>query len=214
MYYYYYYYHHHHHHHHPCYHFMRSIYSYIPETNHVYRLYMVAAVLYLLSVLHVMLFRPWNMFCTFTLALPPVSVLCPIWLLFCSSLISCFPGMLLRYCLSALKWFQSPLLLLVSFLLSHSTCADFLLWVLYFFISFSASIFITFLSTGIIIIIIDWSLQIFRRKNPILLSSFLFRILSILVQAYYRPIRFLRGGGFQISRQSTLSWKVYVNEKF
>ena len=38
--------------------FMRSIYNYIPETNHVYRLYIVAAVLYLLSVLHVMLFRP------------------------------------------------------------------------------------------------------------------------------------------------------------
>ena len=38
--------------------FMQGIYNYIPETNHVYRVYSVAAVLYLQSVLHVMLFRP------------------------------------------------------------------------------------------------------------------------------------------------------------
>jgi hypothetical protein len=34
---------------------MQSIYKYIPETNHVYRVYSVAAVLYLQFVLHVML---------------------------------------------------------------------------------------------------------------------------------------------------------------
>jgi hypothetical protein len=33
---------------------------YIPESNHVSRIYSVAAVLYLQSVPHVMLFRPWN----------------------------------------------------------------------------------------------------------------------------------------------------------
>ena len=37
---------------------MQGIYNYIPETNHVYTVYTVAAVLYLQSVLHVMLFRP------------------------------------------------------------------------------------------------------------------------------------------------------------
>jgi hypothetical protein len=42
------------------------------------------------------------MFCTFTLALSAVCVQCPIWLFFCSSLISCFSGMLLRYYLSYL----------------------------------------------------------------------------------------------------------------
>ena len=46
--------------------FMHGIYNYIPETNHVSRVYSVAAVLYVQFVLHVMLFRPWNMFCTFT----------------------------------------------------------------------------------------------------------------------------------------------------
>jgi len=36
---------------------MQGIYNYIPETNHVSTVYSVAAVLYLQSVLHVMLFR-------------------------------------------------------------------------------------------------------------------------------------------------------------
>ena len=38
--------------------FTHGIYNYIPETNHVYRIYSVTAVLYLQFVLHVMLFRP------------------------------------------------------------------------------------------------------------------------------------------------------------
>jgi hypothetical protein len=37
---------------------MQGIYKYIPETNHVYRVYRVAAVLYLQFVPQVMLFRP------------------------------------------------------------------------------------------------------------------------------------------------------------
>ena len=45
---------------------------------------------------------------------------------FCSSFILCLPGRLLWYC-TILKWFQSPLLLLVSHWLSHYTCAKFLL---------------------------------------------------------------------------------------
>ena len=61
----------------------------------------VAAVLYLQFVLHVMLFRPRNMFCTFTSALSAVSVQCPVWL--CSSLISCFAGMWFRHCLGVFE---------------------------------------------------------------------------------------------------------------
>jgi hypothetical protein len=49
--------------------FMQGIYNYIHETNHVSRVYSVAAVLYLQFVLKVMLFHPWNMFSAFTLAL-------------------------------------------------------------------------------------------------------------------------------------------------
>jgi hypothetical protein len=50
---------------------MQGIYSYIPETSHVFR---VPAVLYLQFVLHVMLFWLWNMFCNFTWALSVVCV--------------------------------------------------------------------------------------------------------------------------------------------
>ena len=44
--------------------FMQGIYNYMPETNHVSRVYNVGAALYLQFVLHVMLFHPSNMFCT------------------------------------------------------------------------------------------------------------------------------------------------------
>ena len=79
--------------------FIQGIYNHIPETNHVSRVYILADTLFLQSVLHIMLFRTWNMFCTLTSALYEVCVQCPIWLFFCRSLISCFPCMLLRYCL-------------------------------------------------------------------------------------------------------------------
>ena len=57
-----------------------SIYSYIPETNHAFRVYNATAVLYLQFILHVMLFRPWNMFSTIMSVLPTVRVQCTIWL--------------------------------------------------------------------------------------------------------------------------------------
>jgi hypothetical protein len=59
------------------YHFMHGIYNYIPETSNVSRVHNFAAMLYLQVVLHVMLFRSCNMFCTFTLALPVICVQCP-----------------------------------------------------------------------------------------------------------------------------------------
>ena len=76
---------------------MQGIYNYTPETNHASRVYSVAAVLYLQFVIQIMLFRPRNIFRTFTLALTVVSVHCPIWLFFFFGrfLISCSLGMLL-----------------------------------------------------------------------------------------------------------------------
>jgi hypothetical protein len=53
---------------------MQDISNYIPETNHVSTVRSVAAVLNLQFVLHVMLFRLRNMFCTFTIALSVVCV--------------------------------------------------------------------------------------------------------------------------------------------
>ena len=64
----------------PCYYLHAGIYNYIPDTNRVSRVYNIAAVLYLQSVLHVILFRPWNTFCTSTLVVSVLCVQCPIWL--------------------------------------------------------------------------------------------------------------------------------------
>jgi len=81
--------------------FIQGIYNYIPETNHVSRVYCVAAVLYLQLVLHVMLFHPWNKFCIFTLAFSTVCVPCPIWLFF-----EFFNFVLSQYIAQVLsKWF-------------------------------------------------------------------------------------------------------------
>ena len=77
---------------------MHGIYNYIHETNHVSRVHSVAAVLYLEFVLHVMLFRTWNL-CFYISTSHSVSAACKMAVI-CSSLVSCFPGMLLRYCLS------------------------------------------------------------------------------------------------------------------
>ena len=99
---------------------------YLKQTTFLRYIYSVAAVLYLQSVLHVMLFPTLNTFCTFTSALPTV----PNMAVFCSSLISPFPGTLLRYWV-ILRWFQSPLLLPVSLLYLQSTCAQCLPYSLY-----------------------------------------------------------------------------------
>jgi len=49
--------------------FMWGIYNYTSKTNHLARVYSVAAILYLQFVLHVMLFQMLHMFCTFTVVL-------------------------------------------------------------------------------------------------------------------------------------------------
>ena len=58
---------------------MQGIFNYIPETNHVSKVYSVAAVLYLQFMLHVMLLRPLNMFCSSTSALLAICAQHPVW---------------------------------------------------------------------------------------------------------------------------------------
>jgi len=78
---------------------MQGIYNYIPETNYIYGIYSVAAVLYLQFVLHVMLHPMLNglyfYISTFRskCAVPSMAVSC-------RYLISCFSGMLFRYLLN------------------------------------------------------------------------------------------------------------------
>jgi hypothetical protein len=103
---------------------MHDIFNSIPETNRVYivlysTVHSAAAVVYLQFVLLVMLFRPCNMFCTFTAAIPSRS-LCAVpnmAVLFFSSLISCFPDMLFSYCLSDYEMVPVALLLPVPVVL-------------------------------------------------------------------------------------------------
>ena len=100
--------------------FIQGIYNYIPETNHVYRVYSVAAVLYLQFILQWMLFRVLNKFCTFTSALSALCVQCTIWLFFCISLISCFSVMLLRYCLTDCETVPvAPTITVINFVLTQ-----------------------------------------------------------------------------------------------
>ena len=93
---------------------------------HVPRVHSVATLLYLQFVVHSMLFRMLNAlyFYIFTsrsiCAVPNMNV-------FCNSLICWSPGIFFRYFLNYFRWFQLPLLLVLSPLLLHSTCAVFLL---------------------------------------------------------------------------------------
>ena len=74
--------------------FTHDINNHVPHTSTVPTVYSVAAVLYLQSVLHEMLFRPYNVFCIST-----SRSLCAVHnkAVVCSSLISRFAGILLRY---------------------------------------------------------------------------------------------------------------------
>jgi len=53
---------------------MQGNYNYTPETNHISNIYRVAAVLSVQFMLHVLLFRILNKFCTFTSVLSEVCV--------------------------------------------------------------------------------------------------------------------------------------------
>ena len=84
------------------------IYNYIRETNPVYMVQSVAAVLYLQSLLHVILFRSCNMFCTFTSALSSACVQCPTWLVSVIPQYRAFPVGCAVTVWVILRWFQSP----------------------------------------------------------------------------------------------------------
>ena len=79
--------------------FMQGTYTYIPEKNYVPREYSVAAILFLLFMVLISLVPVLNVLYFYisnfrsTCAEPSMAV-------FCSSFISCFPGMLLTYFLN------------------------------------------------------------------------------------------------------------------
>jgi hypothetical protein len=78
---------------------MQDIYTYIRETNHVPREYSVAAILSLLFVVYILLVPVLNLLYFYTSTFQSMCVV-PKMAVFCSSLTSRFPGMLLMYFLN------------------------------------------------------------------------------------------------------------------
>jgi len=127
---------------------MQSFYSYIPETNYVPREYSDAAVLLLLFMVLISLVPLLNLlyFCISTFrSICAVSNMA----VFCSSLTSCFPGMLLTYFLNDFEIVPvAPLITGITFVCTfHMLCISVVRF-LYFRIS-SASFLITLLSPEI-----------------------------------------------------------------
>ena len=78
--------------------FMQRIYTYIPETNNVLRVYSVAAILLLFKVL-ISLLSMLNLLYFYISTFRSMCAM-PNMAVFCSSLTSCFPAMLLTYFLN------------------------------------------------------------------------------------------------------------------
>jgi hypothetical protein len=106
---------------------MQGIYTYIPETNYVPREYSVPVILLLLLMVLISLVSVLNL-SYFYISTFRNTCLAPSMAIFCSSLTSCFPGVLLTYFLNDFEIVPVALLLLVSPLFLHSTCAVFLLF--------------------------------------------------------------------------------------
>ena len=102
---------------------MQGIYTYIPETNYVPREYSVAAILLLLFMVLISLVSVLNLLyfyiSTFrnTCAVPNMAV-------FCSSLTSCFPGLLLTYFLNDFETVPvAPIITDITFVFTfHMRC--------------------------------------------------------------------------------------------
>ena len=76
--------------------FMQGIYTYIPETKYVPREYSVAAILLLLFMVLISLVSVLNLLCFYISTFRSMCAV-PNMAVFCSSLTSYFPGMLLTY---------------------------------------------------------------------------------------------------------------------
>jgi hypothetical protein len=156
--------------------FMLGIYNYIPETNHVSVIYSVAAVLYLQSVLHVTLFRSWNMFCTFTLALSAVCV--------CSVQYGCFLLQFLNFVLS-----QYVAQELSEWFWNGSSRTYYYYWYQFSF-TFFMVISIIIIIIIVIIIIIIWGRKWERNRLCQHFRSSSYLVKYICIRAQYRHSKF------------------------
>jgi hypothetical protein len=79
--------------------FMQGIYTYIPETNYAPRQYSVAAILLLLFMVLISLVSLLNLLYFYNSTFRSMCAV-PNMAVFCTSLTSCYPGMLLTYFLN------------------------------------------------------------------------------------------------------------------
>ena len=101
---------------------MQGIYTCIPETNDVPREYSVAAILLLLFMVLISLFSLLNLLYFYISTFRSMCAV-PNMAVFCSSLTSWFPGMLLTYFLNDFEIVPvAPILLLLLLLLLWSYC--------------------------------------------------------------------------------------------
>ena len=128
--------------------FMQGSYTYIPETNYVPREYSVAAILLLLFMVLISLVSVLNLL-SFHISTFRSMCAVPNMAVFCSSLTSCFPGMLLTHFLNDFKIVPvAPTITGITFGFTfHMRCIS-VVRSLYVRI-FSASFLITFLSPEI-----------------------------------------------------------------
>jgi len=125
-----------------------GICTYIPETNYVPREYSVAAILLLLLMVLISLVSLLNLLYFYISTFRSVCAV-PNMAVFCSSLTSCFPGVLLTYFLNDFEIVPvAPVITGITFVFTfHVRCIS-IVRSLYFRI-FSASFLITFLSPEI-----------------------------------------------------------------
>ena len=127
---------------------MQGFYTYIPETNYVLREYSVAAIPLLLFMVLISLASVLNLL-YFYISTSRSMCAVPSMVVFCSSLTSCFPCMLLTYFLNDFKVVPVAYIITgVTFVFTFHMRCIYIVRSLYFRI-FSASFLITFLSPEI-----------------------------------------------------------------
>ena len=127
---------------------MQGIYTHNPETSYVPREYSVAAILLLLFMVLISLVSVLNLLCFYISTFRSMCAV-PNMAVFCSSLTSYFPGMLLTYFLNVFEIVPvAPIITGITFVFTfHLRCISIVRS--FYFRIFSASFLITFLSPEI-----------------------------------------------------------------
>ena len=104
---------------------MQDIYTYIPETNYIPREYSVTAVLLLLFMVLISLVSVLNLLCFYISTFRSMCAV-PNMAVFCNSLTSCFPGMLLTYFLNIFETVPvAPIITGITFVFTfHMRCVS------------------------------------------------------------------------------------------